>query len=199
MTNQNETQTAVIISASAIFFAALIGIGFCVLVATFGGAVTLSFFSEVDNLPSSHTIALIASLLVVILTFAFLVAGFIASKASHQQYRFDSIVHSLATWALMAVLLMFLVSGVATVDGIRRGISGIKAPRLVTNVELLKSKAVTTISGGGFDKGTKEQRQDDTDADFILKIALWISFSSLLLGSGASVAGGLLGRKREPK
>jgi hypothetical protein len=70
----------------------------------------------------------------------------------------------------------------------------------VTDVEIFKAKAVTTIKGGGFDKESKSEKKDaPDDADSILKFVLWISSLSVLLGSGTSIAGGLLARKRKIK
>jgi hypothetical protein len=124
----NKLDTIPSLSASAIFFAALIGIGFCVMLAGLGWATSMTFLPETGKAPSDYVLALIGFLFISIFLFVFFAAGFIASKVAHQQDRFASVIHSLGTWTIISMFLMFLLTGAATFDGIRRGLSNVKLP-----------------------------------------------------------------------
>lgn len=194
-----KEQPAINISTSAILFSALIGIGFCITLVALGAAV-ISCTSEI-NIPS-HGIVLVLSisLSAAMLTMAFFIAGYIASRLSHQQFCFDSIIHSLGTWAVMAILLVVLVSTATIGDSVRRNLNEIKAPIIVTDLHFFKGKAVTSLQEPhGHNKHEEEPPPEDKKADQLLALAWWISCLSLTLGSGASVVGGLLGRQKLAK
>ncbi len=192
MATKNE-QKKMEFSSGSIFFGALIGVGFLITLSVFGVAVGISAWPEGSKLPSGDFLAFLAILSVIVLTLAFFIAGFIASKVSHQQLRFDSVIHSLGTWALMAFFLMILVSLGAVAEGVQRGFSGVNPPRMMTDVHVSKATAVTTIKSGG---EKSAPTPSDKQKDKIILLAWWVYFASLLCGSGTSVAGGLLGRQK---
>lgn len=191
-----ETKTQ--ISISAIIFAALIGIGFAVTLGSLGGAISMSMNPN-SATPNNGVLSLIGIVVVICITFAFFIAGYIASKISHQRFRFDSIIHSLGTWAVMAILLVIGVSVAGLAENVRESLSGLKAPVILTDIEVWKAKATTTIHTGDKDKKDRaEQKEEEEEADRMLILSWWIAFASLVLGAGASVSGGLLGRRPLP-
>lgn len=186
-----DKNSRIVVSASAIWFGALIGIGFCIMLGSFGGAVASSM--NFDDAMLLNNGILIGAGCVVLLACAFFLAGFIASKIAHQHFVFDAIVHSLGSWAIMAILLITMVSVVVMSENLRKTFSRMKAPAIITDVHVFKAKAVTTIKGSE-EKADAESSKEDEQSDKMLRLVWWIVFSSLFLGSGASIAGGLWGR-----
>lgn len=182
------------IHSSAIIFSALIGIGLWITFAVFGGAIGMSFEEEANAITSKLALTLMAIGAIGLLTSTFFLAGFIASKVSHQKLRFDSIVHSLGTWAVMTVLLVTLISGVTAANGIKNAVSGLKPPAVVTDMEVFKAKATTTIEEP---KKSPQAIRMEKKSNKIIELVWWVSFISLLLGLGASILGGFFGREVE--
>lgn len=182
------------IHSSAIIFSALIGIGLWITFAVFGGAIGMSFEEEANAITSKLALTLMAIGAIGLLTSTFFLAGFIASKVSHQKLRFDSIVHSLGTWAVMTVLLVTLISGATAANGIKNAVSGLKPPAVVTDMEVFKAKATTTIEEP---KKSPQAIRMEKKSNKIIELVWWVSFISLLLGLGASILGGFFGREVE--
>jgi hypothetical protein len=199
MVTKNNTQnifTGSHISVSSVFFAALIGLGFAITLASFGGAIVMSLGPANIQKPGAVLSSLIVVAAVLLIITTFFIAGFIASKVSHQKLVFDSITHSLSTWALMSVLIVSVVASAAIGESIRRGLSKIEAPVIVTDMEVFKAKATTAVQSNS--KKSDKPNKEDKEANHLLALAWWVAFSSLLLGAGTSVWGGLLGRQRLP-
>ncbi len=192
MATQNEIKTTAI-SSGAIFFGALIGIGLFITLGVFGAALGLSAGSEMDQLPSGVPGIVIALVSAIILSAPFLAAGYIASKISHQRLRFDSVIHSLGTWAIMAIFLMVLVSFASAAEGLRRGFNGMNI-RMVTDIHVLQGTADTTVKPGN--TKTEQPTPEDKKQDALFTAALWVFFASLICGAGMSLVGGLLGRPK---
>jgi len=187
------------ISSSAIFFASLIGVAIWVTVGALGSAIGMSIGPEKIPFPSDALLAVIGIVTIAMLSSAFFVAGFVASKVSHQEFRFDSIIHSLSAWALMAVLLTLMVMFAAASDNMRRSLSGTIPIALVTDIQVLEGKAVTTFKGGESKAAQEKSTPEEKKSNKVFTLAFWVCFISLLLGAGGAVAGGLLARQRIPK
>ncbi|MGH7249688.1 MAG: hypothetical protein ACREGC_01820, partial [Minisyncoccia bacterium] len=116
------------IKSSAIIFGALIGIGFWVTLGAFVGALSMSLDLDSPKLPSAQVLIAVACMATLVFTSTFLIAGFIVSKVAHQQFLFDSVIHSLGTWAAMAILLFLLVTAAAVGNGINNAFTGSNPP-----------------------------------------------------------------------
>ena len=70
-------------------------------------------------------------------------------------------------------------------------------PAFVTDVRVLKARAVTSVVPGDAEKEeTPSETADDGRSTKVMALVWWVAFASLVCGAGASVAGGLLGRRR---
>lgn len=184
-------------SVGAVLLSSLIGIGFLITLGALGVAVGMSIGSIDAELPSSRICVPIAILSFVLLISAFFMAGFISSRLAHQRLRFDSVIHSLGTWAVMALLLVVLLSVAALVASLRRDLTDITLPSLVTDVQVFPLQAVTTVRAADDKKGNGSQK--GAISSRMVAVVWGTASMSLLCGSGTSVAGGLLGRRRQPK
>lgn len=128
--NTQNRQTTTRVSPSAILFATLIGIGFWITLAVLGGAFAVTYAPATAALLMEDFPVLLVILAVSMLSLAFLVAGYIASKVSHQRFLFDSVIHSLSTWSLMAILLLILLSSTVLTSSIARSVHELKATQL---------------------------------------------------------------------
>lgn len=194
MTPLRDGQTTTQVSGTSIVLGALIGVGFCIALGASGGAIAMSLGPDALELPSGGALVLVVLSIIALLAFAFFVAGFIASKMSHQQFRFDSILHSLGTWATMSMLLVMLVAVASTLESVGGALRAIKVPIIVTNLSLLSGKATTTLTPGSTEPEAPTTR--DVNADYVLLIAWWIACLSLCAGAGTSIVGGLVGRRK---
>lgn len=193
----SNSKNTLVISAGAILFSSLIGTALCITGAVLGGALGITLMPKLTSL-STTWMVLVGVLTSLALTMTFFVAGYIAARVAHQQFIFDSIIHSLSSWAIMAVVLVSLLVVVNLFEGVRRNLSGINAPALVTDVSVFKGKAVTSIDSVKKDSKTEraEERQEHR-VDNLLALAWWITFSSLVLGACGAIIGGLIGRKKQ--
>lgn len=194
MAPMKDNQTTTQVSGTSIVLGALIGVGFCLALGASGGALSMGLSADGLEMPVGGALVLLVAALVALLAFAYFIAGFIASKVSHQQFRFDSILHSLGTWATMSILLVLLVAAASTIDAVRGAVHAIRPPSIVTNMSLLAGKATTTLRPDSTapDAPTTAQR----NTDFALVLAWWIACAALISGAGTSVLGGLVGRRR---
>lgn len=194
MTQLQNNQTTTEVSGTSIVLGALIGVGFCIALGASGGAVAMAMGTEGVEMPTGGTLVFLVSGVVLLLAFAFFIAGFIASKVSHQQFRFDSILHSLGTWATMSILLVMVVAAASTLEAVRGTLSAIKVPTIVTNLSVMSGKATTTLTPGSTVPDAPTTR--DVNSDFVLLLSWWIACASLIGGAGTSIAGGLVGRRK---
>jgi hypothetical protein len=171
-----------VVSGGSIVLGALIGIAFLIVIGALAGAVKTSFFAGHNPFPSNTIIGLLVVGGVLLLISAFFIAGLIAAKLAHQYNSFNSSIHSLGAWALMSILIMLLVSLTVAANSIRN----LKAPMLVTDLRFGDPNAVTKLTTEHATKKTKEEK----DGDKFIALLWWVVFSSLALGSGASVVGG---------
>lgn len=176
------------LKASAIFFSSLIGIALWALLAAIGSALGLGLSLEIHL--SETLLLFLGCFIVLVLTSIFSLVGYIASRVSHQKIRFDSIIHSFSAWSCMTVILVLLLFGATAAHKAENAFNRIKSPALVTDVEVFKAKATTTIETDKEKKPTVAEKKEDK---LLAKIWL-ISSISMLLGLGACILGGLYGR-----
>lgn len=186
------------VSAGAIWCGALIGVGFCLFLGAFGGAISFTLPHQSTTLPSNLILWLLSIAAVALLSFAFFIAGLVAAKISHQKLAFDAVVHSLSAWAIMAILLIFMVAVVTMSENLRKTFSKLEAPAIITDVQVFKAKAITTLKPGDAKAESKKPTAEDKKANKVLTLLWWVAFSSLVLGAGLAIFGGLLGRSKLP-
>ncbi len=190
----NAAYTKLDFNGSAVLFGVIIGIGFWIGLAALGIAIGMS--TEVlrfeKDLPTGPGVIGAAIITVFILALTFFIAGFVASRAARQQNIFDSLIHSLGSWALMAILLVLFLFSATAFHEVKSVLSGISAPVIITDLKVLEAKATTTI------KSTSEKKTltpKDHKINKIFTLAWWIVFSALLIGLGGSLAGGFFGNR----
>ncbi|MES2503743.1 MAG: hypothetical protein V4534_02580 [Myxococcota bacterium] len=184
-------RTKIEVSASAIVIGALIGLGYLITLGSLGAALGMSV--DLEKFPSNSMLIFIGIVVVLVLIKSFYIAGFIAARISHQKIAFDSLIHSLCSWALMSIILVMMVSMASVTETVRRGVSRFKPPVVVTDIKILQGKAITSM-----DTPDKKEKDTPTDkhAEALLVLAWWIAFGALGLGAAASASGSMMARKK---
>lgn len=215
---------------SGIFVGSIIGIAVQILFGLLGSAIGLTGFElergEIPKLGSLIALGFFGTLSVLA---SFSIAGYVAARVSIPRDRFTAILYGAATWGLVTLAFAFfttrLVSGMGgvlaragvgastafTASSFFKELSELK-PRIVTDLSIMKGKAVTTIETRAPGRLTPsmvvEQVKDDIgnladqpqlreDAErageLMRKLAAsssWIAFFSVLAGLLASSVGG---------
>lgn len=182
-------------SVSAVLFALLIIFGFCSTFVAFGGALALSFSGE-NTLPNSLIPFFVLLVAITICSGIFFLAGYIASRISHQRLLFDALMHGLAVWACLSVIVVILLSSATAFEGLKRvfGHFSLAGISLVTDIEILKARAVTTLASKAHEINTPDLL--DMRIDWFLIWAWWLGFFSLLTGFASALGGAYIGYKR---
>lgn len=183
------------ISLGAVCFAILIIIGIGLTFASLTGALVLTFGSEA-KLPYSLIPFFVLVLCLALITAIFFIASYVASRVSHQKLLFDALMHGLATWSCISIMLVTLLFSATAAEGLRRtlGRFTLGGSSLVTEVDILKARAVTTFAPNQHPSEHKPTATDQK-ADWLLIWAWWGCFFALISGLGASVAGSYLAHK----
>jgi hypothetical protein len=194
MTTLQDRETTVRVSGASIVLGSLIGVGYCIGLGVIAGAVAMSIGLERLELPEGGMLLLVSALAIVVLTFAYFIAGFVAAKVAHQEFRFDSVLHSLGAWSTMSILIMVLIVIASMVQTARSALDTLNIPPVVTKVSILPPQATTTVQPPA--PVPAKPTPETAKADLALLVAWWIACIALLGGAGTSIAGGLVGRRR---
>ncbi len=194
MTTLQDRETTVRVSGSSIVLGSLIGVGYCIGLGVVGGAVAMSIGLDRLELPTGGMLLLFFVLAVLVLTFAYFIAGFVAAKVAHQEFRFDSVLHSLGAWATMSMLIMLLIVIASALQTARGALATLNIPPVVTRVSLIPAEATTKVEPPA--PAPAKPTPETAKADFALLVAWWIACVSLLGGAGTAIAGGLIGRRK---
>ncbi len=180
------------ISLASIFLGALVAIAFLATLSSLGLAAyqTLPFGRDM-NVSKTGGVA-IGLLVIVVLVLAFALGGWLASFASRPDLR-TSIIHSLGSWALLAVFISVLSMAATASLGIDLSIKKLSFPVIVTDIRVLDAKAVTRLSLEPAQENLPEKKAAD-QASILIS---WIAFLSIALGLGASIGGGIFSCKHK--
>lgn len=180
------------INSPAVLFSSLMVIALWCTVAAIAQAIGAGSLQGVETISNAKSVinSLVATLALLVTFFA---GGYLSCIAAQARNVFASLLHSLSTWAVMAIVLIgFLFSVVAAIET-KSNLNDMKSATLVTNVELLKGVAVTSLREPGPHNLAKEQSRAEKNATGnMMAYACWVTVLSVLLGAGAASAGGLL-------
>jgi hypothetical protein len=118
---------------------------------------------------------------VVALVIAFVIASAVACASVILESRQSAIVHSLGSWGLLS----FLVGLPSLFIAMNLGLSLDIKPLIVTDINVLKTNAITTVTLGHPNKELQKLRTEPNPTTIFIA---WTIFLSLTLGCAASVA-----------
>lgn len=182
------------VNNQAIRLGAMVGIAFIMLLALIGTAIALSAAPEKLTLPSTTLFSGIGILSIAILTAPFFISGYLSSKMGKVQSFFDSLIHSVASWAILTIFLAALMFSAMIGDGIRRSVDNLQPPQIVTDIAVFKAKAVTTIEPGSDKEKKASPKAKKVNTLFLF--AWWVAVLSQILGLGTAILGGFIAKKR---
>lgn len=176
-----------LISIGSIFLGALVALAFLATLSLLGMALHQSFAPAKEEPISTATMVIGGIFAVLVLVSAFALAGWVASFLSHPVKAVTSLVHSIGAWALLA--LLFTVLSVAISASVNITLDNMDFPKITTDIKVLDAKAITTIS---LQEASETKTPEQIQATKLSIIVSWVGFLSVILGLGASVAGGQL-------
>lgn len=176
--------------ASAICSGATIGFGLFVTLFVLVYAIKTSFFPDSSFMVKETIPTVLFILAIALLSIPFLIAGFIAARTSYQQHLLDALIHSFGSWALIGIFLTFFMSIASIGNQIQKEIKSFKPPQVITDVQVLKAKAITTVKS---DKSIKKTTPEEQQQDRLLGLGWWLCFYVLLFGALATFYGGKRG------
>lgn len=221
------------LSFGSVLVGSIIVLGIQTLFGLLGAAIGLTTIELEESLPGWGTLIFYGIFGLVSLIVSFGLGGFVAARLDGVQDRFSAVVHGIAAWALVTLALVLLSARLITVFGGFFTAAGIGAgsaitassvlqeitslkPRIVTDLQIFKGKAVTTLETTPPQEVRPEavvsQAKKDVEKlaekpevrEDVEKIgavtrktaagASWIIFLSLLTGLLASGGGALRGR-----
>jgi hypothetical protein len=228
-------RTPLRVSFTGVLVGSVIALAVQTLFGVLGAAIGLtSLRLETGDLPGTGVLILYGLYGAVTLLFAFGLGGYVAARMDGAQERFSALFHGIGAWALVTLAFVLLSTRLVTVFGGVMTAAGIGAgsavtassvikelsdlnPRIVTDLQLFKGKAVTVLETApprrvspekvvdqvkkdvdqlADQPGLKEDvRQTGMAARKTAAGASWLVFLSLLGGLLASGAGGLLARR----
>ncbi len=177
------------LSFSSVILATFIGLAFLAILGLLALAFYFSFAPEMDSLSTIGVVfALLGTLIVFLLCFS--LAGWCASFIAQQHTRTGAIVHGLGSWTLLS-LIFSLFSFFAVLSFV--GIENFRFPTILTDIQVFKAKAVTTLSiSPSFEKPNQEEKPEKN----LMIFFPWATFVSILLGLPLSIFSAIAASRR---
>jgi len=175
------------IRISAIILSVLITLAFLFML-IFVGLVIYGYY-----LPESHSsfvannYIFVCITAVIFLSCAFFAAAWISSYLSQSTERIFCIAHCLGSWASLALLLAFFGFTAFAGIEIQQKFSHLEIPYLLTDIEISKLRAITTIHM----PAKHEHHKALQEVLEIKKLVIWVTCLSLFFGFIASLIAGL--------
>lgn len=176
MTNNSITS---IVRLRAVLLGGLVACSFLITL----GLCALAFSLAIDQTDSiSTTMRVFMGFgLVITLAIAFAIASAITCASVLLESRRSAFIHAVGSWAFLSLL----VGVPSLLIAMNLGLSFNVRPLIVTEISIMKSTAVTSVT---FDYPHNMKKKIATDPNPVTHFIALSMFLSLLLGCGASIA-----------